>query len=326
MKTFRLLFTRRTILAATLALAAAGGAQAEAYPSKPIKLLVPYAAGGTTDQMARLLALQLTQILGQPLVIENRPGAAGALAVEQAARSAPDGYTIVFGNSAPNAILPATRKLNYDPIKDLAPISIVARVPVIWAVPASLPVSNMKEFIDYAKARPGQLNFGSTGLGSSSQLAAEQMAAIAGIKMVHVPFNGGAPAMLAFRRGDLHGMFVTGVDGSVHEKAGAIKYLGIGTPARVPMAPDLPAIAETIPGFTGGLWFGLLAPAGTPPEILNKLQQATAQAVKNPATVKTFADLIIVAESSTQAEMAATIQAELAHWTRLLKELNIKVQ
>ena len=301
-------------------------AQAQTYPSKPIKLLVPYAAGGTTDQMARLLGLQLTDILGQTVVIENRPGAAGALAVEQAARSAPDGYTIVFGNSAPNAILPAIRKLNYDPIKDLAPISIAARVPLIWAVPANLPVNNMKEFIDYAKARPGQLNFGSTGPGSVSQLSAEQMAAITGIKMVHVPFSGGAPAMLAFRRGDLHGMFVTGADGSVHQKAGAIKYLGIATPARVAMAPNLPTLAETIPGFTADLWFGLLAPAGTPPEILTRLQQATAQAVKNPAIVKAFADLIIVAASSTQEEMAATIQRELAHWTKLLKELDLKLE
>lgn len=326
MKIFRSFVTRRVILAASLALAAAGGAQAQAYPGKPIRLLVPYAAGGTTDQMARLLGVQLTEILGQTVVIENKPGAAGALAVEQAARSAPDGYTIVFGNSAPNAILPAIRKLNYDPIKDLAPISVVARVPLIWAVPASLPVNNMKEFIDYAKARPGQLNFGSTGLGSISQLSAEQMAAITGIKMVHVPFNGGAPAMLAFRRGDLQAMFVTGVDGSVHQKAGAIKYLGIGTPVRVSMAPNLPAIAETIPGFTADLWFGLLAPAGTPPEIVNKLQQATAQAVKNPMIMKAFADLVIVAVSSTQEEMAATIRAELAHWTQLLKELNLKVE
>lgn len=325
MKTFQPFFTRRAILAASLALAAAG-AHAQAYPNKPIKLLVPYPAGGTTDQMARLLGLQLTDILGQPVVIENRPGAAGALAVEQTARSAPDGYTIVFGNSAPNAILPAIRKLNYDPIKDLAPISVVARVPLIWAVPASLPVNNMKEFIDYAKARPGQLNFGSTGLGAVSHLSAEQMAAIAGIKMVHVPFSGGAPAMLAFRRGELQGQFVTGADGSVHQKAGAIKYLGIGTRARVPMAPDLPAIAETIPGFTADLWFGLLAPAGTAPEVLNKLQQATAQAVKNPVIVKAFADLVIVAMSSTQEEMAATIRAELAHWTQLLKELNLKIE
>ena len=196
-----------------------------------------------------------------------------------------------------------------DPIKDLAPISIAARVPLIWAVPADLSVNNMKEFIDYAKARPGQLNFGSTGPGSVSQLSAEHMA-----------------AMLAFRRGDLHGMFVTGADGSVHQKAGAIKYLGIATPARVAMAPNLPTLAETIPGFTADLWFGLLAPAGTPPEILSRLQQATAQAVKNPAIVKAFADLIVVAASSTQEEMAATIQRELAHWTKLLKELDLKLE
>ncbi len=243
----------------TLGLAAAGSQAAEPFPTRPIHLLVPYAPGGSTDQIARMLARYMGPELGQPVIIDNKPGASGAIAMEVTIRAPADGYTLVFGNTGTNSILPVIRKLSYEE-RQLAPISIVAKTPLIWAVTSDIPVKTMAEFIDYARKASKPLIYGSTGVGAVSQLGAEYLAYRAGLRMTHMPFNGAAPAMLAMRRGDVNAMFVTGLDGRAILQSGAIRYLGIGSATRSSLAPQILAISETIPGFKAEWWFGVPAP------------------------------------------------------------------
>jgi tripartite-type tricarboxylate transporter receptor subunit TctC len=322
----RSVLSRVAWVAALLSLAAAGAAQAQGYPSRPVRIVVPYPAGGATDQMARIVQLPLQEILGQPVIVENKAGAAGAIGTEAVAKSPPDGYTLVFGNSGPNAMGPAMKKTPYDPVKDLQPISFVTTLPLFLAVHPSVPASTVKEYIELVKSKPGQYNYGSTGIGSASHLIGEYFNYLAGLKMTHIPYKGGAPAMIGFMGGEVQSMFATGLDSLQHVRAGKLKILAVTTEKPTDLAPGVPTVNESLPGFNGVLWFGLLAPAGTPPEVVAKVQDAVSKAVARPNVKKAFNDLSTDAVSNTPAEFSRVIAAELAQWNKVVKESGAKFE
>ena len=314
------------IWTALLAWTLAGAALAQAFPNRPIRIVVPYPAGGATDQMARIIQQPLSEILGQPIIIENKAGAAGAIGTDAVAKAAPDGYTLAFGNAGPNSMGPAIKKAPYDPVRDLAPISFVANVPLFLAVHPTLPANSVKELIDLVRANPGKYNYGSVGIASASHLIGEYFNFVTGLKMVHVPYKGGAPAMLGFIGGEVQVMFMTGLDGLQHVRAGKLKVLAIATEKPTELAPGVATIAETVPNFNGSVWFGLLAPAGTPAEVIARLQDAIARSVTRPNVKKALGDLSADALANTPEQFARVIAAELAQWTRLVRESGAKFE
>jgi tripartite-type tricarboxylate transporter receptor subunit TctC len=313
----------QALAAAALSTLAIGAGAQDAYPSKPIRIVVPYAAGGSTDQLARAIQKPMQDFLKQPVIVDNKAGAGGTIGTEQVAKAAPDGYTIVFGNSGPNAVVPLMRKIPYDPLKDLRPISVVAFTPMILAVPADSPARTLKEFISLARQQ--DWNFGSVGNGSLSHLTGEHFNAMAGLKLTHVPYNGGAPMMTAFGGGQLQAAFVTGLDGASMLQAGKVKYLAVASPQRTPIVPGLPAIAEEVPGFRSVAWFGVLAPAGVPDAVAGRLHAAVEYAVSRPEVQKMFADRNIEARSTTPEEMGKVIRDEMAQWGEVVKRANVKM-
>ena len=315
----------RLLLAAALAAALPLAAAAQdAWPSKPIRIVVPYPAGGSTDQLARAIQAPLAETLGQPIVIENKAGAGGTLGTDMVAKAAPDGYTFVFGNSGPNALAGLIRKLPYDSLKDLRPLSTVAIVPMILAVPAEAPHKTLKEFIAYARAQGTAMNYGSVGIGSISHLTGEQFNELAGTKMQHIPYNGGAPMVTAFAGGQLHAAFVTGLDGASMVQAGRIRYLAVATPQRTEVLAGLPAVAEDVPGFRSVAWFGVLAPKAVPDDIAQKMQAAIVKAVARPEVRKLFAERGVEARSSTPQEFEKMIRDEVAQWGPVVTKADIK--
>ena len=309
-----------------LAFAACGVAMAQGYPNRPIRIVVPYPAGGATDQMARIIQQPLAEILGTTIIIDNRAGAGGAIGTEAVARAAADGYTLAFGNAGPNSMGPAIKKTPYDPIKDLAPISFVGNVPLFLAVHPGMPVNSTKELIDLVRANPGKYNYGSVGISSASHLIGEYFNFVTGLKMTHVPYKGGAPAMVGFIGGEVQVMFMTGLDGLQHARAGKLKVLAIATEKPTDLAPGVPTVAEAVPNFNGSVWFGLLAPAGTPADVIAKVQDAVARAVLRPAVKKAFGDLSVDPVSNTPEQFARVIATELAQWTRVVRESGAKFE
>jgi len=314
------------IWTALLAWTLAGAALAQAFPNRPIRVVVPYPAGGATDQMARIIQQPLTEILGQPIIIENKAGAAGAIGTDAVAKAAPDGYTLAFGNAGPNSMGPAIKKTPYDPVRDLAPISFVANVPLFLAVHPTLPANSVKELIELVRANPGKYNYGSTGIASASHLIGEYFNFVTGLKMVHVPYKGGAPAMLGFIGAEVQVMFMTGLDGLQHARAGKLKVLAIATEKPTELAPGVATVAETVPNFNGSVWFGLLAPAGTPAEVIARLQDAIARSVTRPNVKKALGDLSADAVANTPEQFSRVIAAELAQWTRVVRESGAKFE
>ena len=316
-------FQARMLLGALL-ISSAAALFAQTWPSQPIKIIVPYAAGGTTDQLARAIQQPLSEILGQPVIVDNKPGAGGAIGVDLVAKAAPDGHTLVFGNTGPNAVISLMRKVPYE-LKDLKPISTVALTPMMLAVPIDSPVKNLKEFIAYAKQKGGELNFGSVGNGSLSHLTGEHFNEMAGLKMQHIPYNGGAPLATAFIGGQLNAAFVTGLDGATIEASGKARYLGVATPKRTDVVPGMPAIADDVPGFVSVAWFGVLAPKGTPDAVVAKLNSAIAAAVARPAIQKMFAEKKVEARSSTPDELEKIIRDEVAQWAPVIRKAKIEM-
>ncbi len=296
----------------------------DVWPSKPIRIIVPYPAGGTTDQLARAIQHPLSEILGQPIIVENRAGAGGTVGTEAAVRSAPNGYTFVFGNSGPNALAGLVRKLSYDSLQDLRPLSTVAIVPMILAVPADSPHKTLKEFLTYAREQGSALNYGSVGPGSLSHLTGEYFNDLAKLKMQHIPYTGGAPMVVAFGSGQLHAAFVTGLDGASMRQAGRIRYLAVATPQRTDVLPGLPAVAEEVPGFSSQAWFGVLAPKGLPDDIMQRMHAALVKAVGAPDVRKMFADRNVEARSSTPAEFEKLIREEIEQWRPVVTKADIK--
>lgn len=321
--------TRRAALITGLLLLLASAAPLisaqDKFPSKPIRIIVPYAAGGSTDQLARAIQQPMSDFLKQPVIVENKVGAGGAIGTDAVAKAPADGYTLVFGNSGPNAILPLLKKTPYDALKDLRPISTVAITPMILAIAADSPAKNLKEFLAAAKKSGNAWNFGSVGNGSLSHLTGEYFNGMAGLQMLHVPYNGGAPMMTAFGGGQLQAAFVTGLDGQAMVQAGKVRYIAVGTPQRTATVAGLPAIAEEVPGFRSVAWFGVLAPSGVPDAVAAKLHEAVVHAVAEPQVKKMFADRNIEARSSTPEEMDRMIRDEMAQWGPVAQRANIRL-
>ncbi|VTU20590.1 Argininosuccinate lyase [Variovorax sp. SRS16] len=295
----------------------------DAFPSKLIRIIVPYPAGGTTDQLARAIAQPMRDILGQAVIIENKPGAGGTLGADYVAHQHGDGYTLLFGNSGPSATASMMRTLPYDIHKDFRPLSGVVKVPLILAVAADSPHKTVKDFVAWARPQGTALNYGSTGVGGSSHLASEYFNELAGTKLQHIPYSGGAPLVTAFAGGQVQAAFVTGMDGAAMVQAGRIRYLAVASPKRTEVLPGLPAIAEDVPGFNAVVWFGLLAPKNVPDAIADKLNAAIVAAVRKPEVRKFFIDRNVEPWGSTPQELASTIDAEVAQWGPIIKKANI---
>lgn len=315
----------RTWLLAVGVLGLTASALAQTYPARPIKVVVPYAAGGSTDQMARVIQQPLSEILGQPVIIENRAGAGGAIGTEAVVRAEPDGYTLVFGNTGPNAVGSLMRKLPYDVLNDLKPISTVAITPMMLAVPSKSPANNVKEFLALARANPGKFNYGSVGPGSLSHLTGEYFNELAGVQLQHIPYKGGAPMLTAFLGGEIQAAFVTGLDGGAMLATGRVKYLAVGTAQPTSVVEGLPTVAKDVPGFQTSAWFGLLAPKGTPDAIVARLNAAVAQAISRPDVRQFFVSRHVEPKGSTPQELMQIIRAELEQWRPIVVKHKIEL-
>jgi len=292
-----------------------------AYPDKPIRLILPFPAGGATDFMARTLAQKLGERLGQSVVVDNRAGAGGSVAAEAVAGAAPDGYTLFFATMGTLAINPSLYpKLRYDPVKDLAPIAITHATANILVVHPQVPAKNVRELIALAKARPNELTFGSAGNGSSSHLAGEYFKSLAGIDMTHVPYKGTSPALIDLLSGRLSMMFDTI---SVHVDniaAGKVRALAVTSAARTPALPEVPTIAESgLPGYDVSIWLGVLVPAATPKDIVNRLNAEMVKVMNEPEMKKQMTAAGIEVRSSTPEQFAATIRADTVKWAKIVK-------
>lgn len=313
----------RTITIAALALAAAPCAFAQSYPSKPIKLISPYPPGGGTDAAARIIAQALNDQMGQQVVVDTRGGASGMIGTELAAKSAPDGYTIVLGNVAPLAILPAAAsKLPYDPLRDFSPISLVALSDYVLTVHPSLPVKNVKELIALAKANPDKLTYASSGALGAPHLAGELLNLLAHVKTVHIPYKGNGPAAIAVMSGETTMMFGTGPSVVPHAHTGKLRMLATTGPKRT--IDNLPAMNELLPGYDVTQWYGLLLPAGAPKEIVERLNKEIARALANPKIRDLYVNLGTQPLSNSPEEFATFIRNEKEKWTKVVKTANIK--
>jgi tripartite-type tricarboxylate transporter receptor subunit TctC len=323
---------RRYVLGAALAAAgmlAAPAAFAQSdYPNQPITMIVPFAPGGASDFAARLLQPRLSAILGQQIVIENRDGAAGNVGMDLAARAKPDGYTLFLGNVGTVSINPYIfSSLRVKPLQDFAPISIVADTPGLLIANPGFPPNNVKELVEYVKARPGQVNFASPGTGSVNRLEMESFRREAGLDMVHVPYKGGAgPATADVMGGHVSLMFVTISSGINHVKGGRLKALGVSTKQRVPQLPDVPTMTEQgYPKSVSSSWQGILVPAGTPQPIIDKLHAAVVEAMKDETIRARMGESGVIAVSSaTPAEFKQYIQADADKWSAIIKEIGAK--
>jgi tripartite-type tricarboxylate transporter receptor subunit TctC len=312
---------------AALLVAVAPFALADDYPSKPIHFIVPYPAGGPLDTVARLLGQKVAESVHQPVVVENRPGAGGNIGADAVAKSAPDGYTILMGAVATHAINPTLySNIPYDPVKDFAPVTEVAWTPNVLVVNPGLPVHDVKEFIVYAKAHPGELNFGSGSTGSAGHLAGELFKTMAGVKMVHVPYKGAGPAMQDLIGGQIQLMFDNLASSLGQIRAGKVRALAVTTAKRSSLAPELPTIAESgLPGFDISTWFGIFAPGGTPRPIVDRLHDAFVKALDAPDVQATMKKMGAEPVGNTPEQFAAFIQSEAKKYARVIKASGAKV-
>ncbi|MGZ5164936.1 MAG: Bug family tripartite tricarboxylate transporter substrate binding protein [Burkholderiales bacterium] len=305
--------------------AAALHAAENAYPTRPIRVIVPYPPGGSTDPTARAYGGWLSEKFGVPVVIDNRPGAGATIGHGLAAKSPPDGYTLLLGTSAGLVVSPAFgTKLPYDPLKDFAPVGLGVYVPFLLVVHPAVPAKNVKEFIELAKAQPGKINFGSPGSGTPNHLGMELLKAMTGADFLHVPYKGGGPATVDLVAGRIQAIFGSIPQWQPHLAVGRVRAIGIGHPTRVRSMPEVQAIAEVLPGFNNTSWYGLLGPAGTPAAVVNKINAEMRRAVANTEFVKQLESIGLEPASSTPKEMGDLIRAELARWTKVIKEAHIQ--
>jgi tripartite-type tricarboxylate transporter receptor subunit TctC len=301
-------------------------AAAETYPSKPIKVVVPYAAGGNMDHWRPTLE-KVSQAMGQPLVMENRPGAGGNIGSDYVAKSPADGYTLVIGTIGTHAINASVyAKMPYDPVKDFTPIILLATMTNVAVVNPATPVKSIREFIDYAKANPGRLNFGSPGNGSSAHLTGEMFKQVTGVQMQHIPYKGSAPALMDLIAGRIDIMFDNIPLPLTHIKAGKLRGLAVTAAQRSPSLPELPTLAEAgVPGFDVSSWYGIYAPAGLPHELVMKLNNAFNAALQTPEIRERMTSSGWTLVGGTQEQFAAHTQAEVQRWARVVKSANVRV-
>jgi tripartite-type tricarboxylate transporter receptor subunit TctC len=315
----------RIIAIATMAASAAlplmpGAASAQPYPAKPIRLIVPFTPSGGTDASARILAQALTDDAGWRFVVENRPGASGRIGTELAAKAPADGYTLLVGSVAPNAIIPsAVSNLPYDAVRDFAPISLLVTSDFILAVHPSLPARSVKDMVALARSKPGEINFSSVGNISGSHMTGELLKQLAKINIVHVAYKGPGAAVIAVLSGEVSFYFGSGPTLTPHANAGRLRLLASTGSKRSQFNPGLPTVSETVPGHESTQWFGILAPAGTSKEIISKLHGAIAAAARTPKVVEQFAAVGSESIGSSPAEFAAFIKAEMTKWGKVVK-------
>ena len=313
----------RAAVAGALLSALAGAAWGQ-YPAHPVRFIVPSAAGGGTDIIARAISARLAESLGQQFVVDNRPGAGQMIGIELAARSAPDGYTILMAAST-LAINPVMyRKVPYDPVRDFAPITQAATLPNVVVVHPSLAVKSVKELIEYARANPGRLNFASAGIGTSPQMSVELLKSMAGIDMVHVPYKGTAPGVVDLLSGQVLVMAPNVLTALPHIKSGRLRALAVTSARRSEALPDVPTVAETLAGYDSTQWYGVLAPAGTLREIVARLHDAIVRALRDPEVGKRLAADGAEAVGSTPEEFAAFIRSESEKWAKVAQAAGIK--
>src|SRR2546421_6278060 len=303
-------------------------ALAQDYPAKPLRFIVPFPPGGGNDTVARAIAQQMSPALGQPVVVDNRPGAGGSVGAEAAAKAPPDGYTLFLAGVGSHAVNPNLHaRLPYDAVKDFAPITLVASAPSVLVVNPAVPARSIAEFTAYARANPGKLNYASNGNGSAAQLAAAMYESMANVRMVHVPYKGIAPALTDLLSGEVQLMFGTVVALVPHIQAGKLRALAVTSRKRSALLPNVPTLAESgLPEYEAGSWYGILAPAGTPREIVGRLHAAIVKALKQPEVAKRLATEGAEVIGSTPAQFGAHIKAELARVGNVVRAAGIRIE
>ena len=303
-------------------------AGAQAYPNKPVRLIVAFAPGGSTDIIARLVAQKLGERLGQPIVIDNRDGAGGTIGTEMAARADPDGYTLTMGTTSTHVINPGVySKLNFDPIKDFAPLTLVASTPYLLVVNPGVKATTLKDFIALAKSQPGKMNFASAGAGTTTQLAMEMLKTAAGIDLVHIPYKGNGPAGVATLSGEVQALFGSMPAVLPQAKAGKLRPLAVGTAKRSPSLPDVPTVAESgYPGFEVSLWLGFFAPVKTPAPILSRLHKELVGIAQSPEMKEQFLRNGAESVTTTPAEFSKLLKEETVKYVKVIKAAGVKVQ
>ncbi len=299
---------------------------AQSYPSKPIRLVLPYPPGGGTDVIARPLAQKLTEQLGQQVIVDNRGGAGGNIGMEFVAKSPADGYTLLFALTAQYAVNPSLYpKLPYDPVRDYAPISLLANAPYLLVVHPALPAKSVAELVALVKARPGQLSYSSSGNGSGAHLAGEMLRSLAHVEIVHVPYKGAGPAMPDLIAGQVQLSFITYTAAGPHIKTSRLRALGVTTAKRSPTLPDLPAIGETVAGYDSAVWYGFAAPAGTPPEVVAKLNIEVLRVLAAPDFRSRITLEAVSPIGSTPEEFGSFMRSEIVRWAKVVRDSGAKV-
>ena len=308
-------------------LSVAPAALAQAYPTKPVRVVVPYPPGGVGDTTMRAIAQQLSESLGQPFVIDNKPGASQMIGADAVAKAAPDGYTLFLGSVTSLAInVSSQKKMPYDPVKDFAPVSMLYFSPMYLVVNPAVPAQSVKELVALAKAQPGKLSFASIGQGGSIHLAGEMFKSMAGVDITHIPYKGSAPALTDIIGGQVSLMFDAGVSALPQVRAGKLRALAITTAKRVDSTPELPTVAEAggLPNYEATLWFGLVVPAATPRDIVNRLSQELAKILRQPALQARFANLGVEFSASSPDEFATYIRAETLKWGKVFRDAKVE--
>ena len=317
-----------TLAIAALGILAPGLAWPQAYPAKPVRLIVPFPPGGSTDIVARIVAQKLGDRLGQQVVVENRGGAGGTIGTEVVARSTPDGYTLGVASTSTHAVAPSVyTKLGYDPVKDFAPISLVAVSPYLLVVHPDVQVKSLQEFVAYVKARPGKLNYASAGTGSTTHLAMEMLKSAGGLYIVHIPYNGNGPAGTAVIAGQVEALFGSLPAVLPHAKSGRVRPIAVGTPKRSPSLPDVPTVAESgFPGFDASLWLAIMAPAGTPPAVVERLHKEIVAVIGSPDAADALGKAGAEPLTSTPAELGSMVKDGVGKYATIVKQAGVKAE
>lgn len=296
----------------------------EKYPEKPIKLIIPFPPGGSNDVLARVISQGLSSKWGQPVVTENKPGAAGNIGAELVARAAPDGYTLLIAANNVMSVNPAMYRLSFDPKKDFAPITLLGTVPIVLVVNPTVPARSLKELVSYAKAHPGALNYASSGTGSPQHLSAELFKNVAGVDMTHIPYKGAAPATADLLAGQVQVLFAPLNSVLPHIQAGKLRALALGGKDRSPLLPGIPTIAESgYPSYESDIWIGLVAPASTPSRVVEKINQETRTVLLTPAVQKLLSEQGIKSRPSTADEFRELVAQDLERWGKVIKSAGI---